>query len=206
MESTTEDDYGKLTTGNDTECPSKQLEVSLLRTHDLTIRMGSHLAVDRCDLDVRPGRDSTAFLGRNGAGKNEYIRCDHGILKAGFRGSIELVGTTRRIGNQQKRLIGLCFPRNSFSSTWNDFGQRSANLSADCSDLGRVERPIVERARPACDSEDRAHLSVACKSSWRSRSRWLTVPEDFDSRDEPTAGLDPVAPARISRHQSRQQA
>lgn len=52
----------------------------MIRTEQLTKRYGSFTAVDRLDLDIRPG-ELFAFLGPNGAGKTTTIKLLTGLLK-----------------------------------------------------------------------------------------------------------------------------
>jgi ABC-2 type transport system ATP-binding protein len=62
----------------------------VIRTHALTKRFGSTLAVDSIDLDVREG-DVYGFLGANGSGKTTSVRCLLGLVLA-TSGEIELFG------------------------------------------------------------------------------------------------------------------
>jgi ABC-type multidrug transport system ATPase subunit len=62
----------------------------VIRTHALTKRYGSTLAVDSIDLDVREG-DVYGFLGANGSGKTTSVRCLLGLVLA-TSGEIELLG------------------------------------------------------------------------------------------------------------------
>ena len=62
----------------------------MIRTHQLTKRFGSLVAVDSVDLDVRPG-DIYGFLGANGSGKTTTVRMLLGLVLA-TSGQIELFG------------------------------------------------------------------------------------------------------------------
>lgn len=62
----------------------------MIRTHALTKRYGSVLAVDAVDLDVREG-DVYGFLGANGSGKTTSVRLMLGLVLA-TSGEIELLG------------------------------------------------------------------------------------------------------------------
>ena len=55
--------------------------MSLLETHDLTIRFGGHVAVDRVTAEFRAGT-LTAIVGPNGAGKTTYFNLISGQLQA----------------------------------------------------------------------------------------------------------------------------
>ncbi len=62
----------------------------MIRTHELTKRFGSVLAVDHVDLDVREG-DIYGFLGANGSGKTTSVRLILGLVLA-TSGEVELLG------------------------------------------------------------------------------------------------------------------
>jgi ABC-2 type transport system ATP-binding protein len=62
----------------------------MIRTHALTKRFGSILAVDHVDLDVRPG-DRYGLLGPNGSGKTTVVRLLLGLIFA-TSGTCEVLG------------------------------------------------------------------------------------------------------------------
>jgi len=62
----------------------------VLETHDLTIRFGGHVAVDRVSCAFRAGT-LTAIVGPNGAGKTTYFNLISGQLKE-TRGRVSLYG------------------------------------------------------------------------------------------------------------------
>jgi len=62
----------------------------MIKTHELTKRFGSILAVDRLDLDVREG-DIYGFLGANGSGKTTTVRMLLGLVLA-TSGDITVLG------------------------------------------------------------------------------------------------------------------
>jgi ABC-type multidrug transport system ATPase subunit len=62
----------------------------VIRTHGLTKRFGSVLAVDGIDLDVRAG-DIYGFLGANGSGKTTTVRMLLGLVLA-TSGEMEVLG------------------------------------------------------------------------------------------------------------------
>ena len=62
----------------------------VLRTYDLTKHYGSRVAVDRLNLEVRPG-EIVGFLGPNGAGKTTSIRMILGLI-APTGGRVEVFG------------------------------------------------------------------------------------------------------------------
>ena len=62
----------------------------VLQTHDLTVRFGGHVAVDRVSAAFHAGT-LTAIVGPNGAGKTTYFNLISGQLKA-TSGSVHLEG------------------------------------------------------------------------------------------------------------------
>lgn len=71
--------------------------------HELTVRYGAHVAVDRLSLEVRPG-EILGLLGSNGAGKSSTIKAVVGLLKPAD-GGISVFGldpVTRGIGAKER--------------------------------------------------------------------------------------------------------
>ncbi len=64
--------------------------MSLLATHELTVRFGGHVAVNGVSCSFRPGT-LTAIVGPNGAGKTTYFNLISGQLKA-TAGTVTLDG------------------------------------------------------------------------------------------------------------------
>ena len=81
-----------------------------LETHDLTIRFGGHVAVDRVSCAFRPGT-LTAIVGPNGAGKTTYFNLISGQLKE-TGGRVSLYGediTGLAAPQRTRRGIGRAF-------------------------------------------------------------------------------------------------
>lgn len=174
----------------DPETTQPDVPVSMLRTHDLTIRYGANLAVERLSLSVQRG-EIYGFLGRNGAGKTSTIRAIMGILKADS-GSIEFAGLqTRRIGNTQKRLIGYVSQEQFFYPwmTCQRIGKFVGGLFPTW-DAGEYDRLLTVLDLPA--NRKIAHLSGGMKVKLALALALAHRPEIL-ILDEPTAGLDPVA-------------
>ncbi|HVZ43480.1 MAG TPA: ABC transporter ATP-binding protein [Ramlibacter sp.] len=78
----------------------------MLATHDLTIRFGGHVAVDRVTCAFQPGT-LTAIVGPNGAGKTTYFNLISGQLKASG-GTVTLDGRDlSRLPPSQRTRAGL---------------------------------------------------------------------------------------------------
>ena len=162
----------------------------ILRTRDLRLSYGRHLAVDGLSLNVRRG-EIYGFLGRNGAGKTSTIRMIMGIGVADA-GTIEFNGQVlRRIGNNEKRQIGYV-SQEQFFYPW-----------MTCQRIGK----FVGGLFPTWDSDEFlrlmtvldlplkrkiAHLSGGMKVKLALALALSHRPEIL-VLDEPTAGLDPVA-------------
>jgi ABC-2 type transport system ATP-binding protein len=167
-----------------------EVQSVVLRTHDLTLRYGSNLAVDRLSLTVRRG-EIYGFLGRNGAGKTSTIRSIMGICHADS-GTIEFNGQRRRrIGNAEKRLIGYVSQEQFFYPwmTCNRIGRFVGGLFPTW-DTAEYERLLSVLDLPP----DRkiSHLSGGMKVKLALALALAHRPEIL-ILDEPTAGLDPVA-------------
>jgi branched-chain amino acid transport system ATP-binding protein len=77
-----------------------------LETHDLTIRFGGHVAVDRVSCAFRPGT-LTAIVGPNGAGKTTYFNLISGQLKE-TGGRVSLYGEDiTKLGAPQRTRRGI---------------------------------------------------------------------------------------------------
>jgi ABC-2 type transport system ATP-binding protein len=162
----------------------------VLRTHELTLRYGSNLAVDRLSLTVRRG-EIYGFLGRNGAGKTSTIRSIMGISHADS-GTIEFNGARlKRIGNREKRLIGYVSQEQFFYPwmTCNRIGRFVGGLFPTW-DATEYQRLLSVLDLPP----DRkvSHLSGGMKVKLALALALAHRPEIL-ILDEPTAGLDPVA-------------
>ncbi|HEX4927167.1 MAG TPA: ABC transporter ATP-binding protein [Burkholderiales bacterium] len=86
------------------------MEHPVLETHDLTVRFGGHVAVDRVSCAFRAGT-LTAIVGPNGAGKTTYFNLISGQLRA-TSGRVSLYGedlTALSAPQRARRGIGRAF-------------------------------------------------------------------------------------------------
>lgn len=169
---------------------SLQSDDFILRTHDLRLSYGRHVAVDGLSLKVRRG-EIYGFLGRNGAGKTSTIRMIMGIGVADA-GTIEFNGETlRRIGNDQKRQIGYVSQEQFFYPwmTCQRIGKFVGGLFPTW-DSGEFLRLMTVLDLPP--NRKIAHLSGGMKVKLALALALSHRPEIL-VLDEPTAGLDPVA-------------
>ena len=135
----------------------------MIRTENLTMRFGDHLAVDALDLDVRPG-EIYGFLGPNGAGKTTTIHM-RSICPADQRAGLRVrraararlvrlpaaIGVVAEEPAELSRMTGwelvryfarLCARRPSRSRAWTSCSTRSTS--------GRSAMPPRATTRAAC--------------------------------------------------------
>jgi ABC-type multidrug transport system ATPase subunit len=124
----------------------------MIKTENLTKRYQNHLAVDRLNLDVRPG-EIYGFLGPNGAGKTTTIHMLLGLISP-TSGRLLVLGET--IGPYDfafKRQVGVVAEEpieDSKMSGWEP-GPRSAWTSySTCSTYGRCAMAWPATTRAAC--------------------------------------------------------
>jgi branched-chain amino acid transport system ATP-binding protein len=128
-------------------------EHPVLETHDLTIRFGGHVAVDRVSCAFRPGT-LTAIVGPNGAGKTTYFNLISGQLKASA-GHVSLFGED--IGalsapQRTKRGIGRAFqltnlfPRLSVLENVRLAAQARAGVGRDLFSMWSSHVELIEKA------------------------------------------------------------
>jgi len=128
-------------------------EHPVLETHDLTIRLGGHVAVDGVSCAFRPGT-LTAIVGPNGAGKTTYFNLISGQLKASA-GRVSLFGED--IGalsapQRTKRGIGRAFqltnlfPRLSVLENVRLAVQARAGLGKDLFSMWSSHVELIEKA------------------------------------------------------------
>ena len=128
-------------------------EHPVLETHDLTIRFGGHVAVNRVSCAFRPGT-LTAIVGPNGAGKTTYFNLISGQLQA-TGGRVSLCGEdvselsaparTRRGIGRAFQLTNL-FPRLTVLENVRLAVQARAGVGKDVFSMWRSHTELIERA------------------------------------------------------------
>lgn len=161
----------------------------------LTKRYGAKLAVDRLDLDVRPG-EIFGYLGSNGAGKSTTIRMLSGIL-APTAGEAWIAGrSVRREPEAIKQEIG--YMSQAFGLYRDLTVSENLTFFAGLRFAGRREqRARVERSLTRFGlTRERRTLAANLSGGWKQRLA-LACAVVHDPRlvflDEPTAGIDPVS-------------
>jgi branched-chain amino acid transport system ATP-binding protein len=181
--------------------------MSLLATHDLTIRFGGHVAVNAVTCTFQPGT-LTAIVGPNGAGKTTYFNLISGQLNASA-GSVTLNGRELSgLSASQRTRAGLgrafqltnLFPRLSVlenvrlavQATRAGRHGRGLNLWSIWSDHGDLVTRADEILRAVALS-DKAHELVASLPHGDQRKLEVALLMGLESQvfmfDEPTAGM-----------------
>ncbi|MBF6424701.1 ABC transporter ATP-binding protein [Nocardia cyriacigeorgica] len=166
---------------------------SIVRTTELTKRYGTHLAVDRVDMRVRPG-EIYGFLGPNGAGKTTTLRMLVGLI-APSGGSATVLGHAPGDPAVVRR-IGVLIEGPGFYPYLS--GRDNLLVMARYRGLGRAEvDEALDRVGLAARAGDRYRTySLGMKQRLGVGAALLGRP-DLLILDEPTNGLDPAGMAEM---------
>lgn len=168
----------------------------ILKTHKLSKKYGSQLAVNNVTMTVRKG-DIYGFIGKNGAGKTTLIRMITGLIhKTG--GEIELLGTSSdNTINQARTMVGSLVEIPAF------YGTMSARENLEVSRLVRniAGKQCIEEVLELVDLKGAGNkkvknFSLGMKQRLGIANALLGNPR-FLILDEPTNGLDPVSIVEI---------
>lgn len=174
-----------------TTTSSSQAGETVLRTYDLTKHYGSHVAVNRLNLEIRRG-EIVGFLGPNGAGKTTSIRMLLGLI-APTAGRVEVFGhdlVTKRASLLPRIGALVETPALYLHLTGRE------NLGAVGAVLGGVSRQriqaVLEQVGLQARQKDRVRTySLGMKQRLGVGIALLNNP-DLLILDEPANGLDPV--------------
>lgn len=168
----------------------------LLRTHALTKRFGSLVAVDSLDLEVRSG-EVHGFLGPNGSGKSVTVGMIMGLLKP-TAGWVELFGKPLAVhGHALLTRVGAIIETPAFYP----YLSGRDNLRAIALATGGVSEHRVDETLSLVGLSERAQssyqtYSLGMKQRLGIASTLLTDPSVV-ILDEPTNGLDPAGQREI---------
>lgn len=175
----------------------------ILKTTDLTVRFGGHVAVDHVSCEFHTG-ELTAIVGPNGAGKTTYFNLISGQIPAS-EGRVELNGQDiTRLGVSKRCDLGIgrafqltnLFPNLNVLENVRLVIQSKAkrgfnmfSLASDHDDLTQPAEEIVERVRLT----SQAHQIVSELSHGDQRKLEVALLIALDPAvymfDEPTAGM-----------------
>jgi ABC-2 type transport system ATP-binding protein len=154
----------------------------LLAARGVTRRFGDHVALQRTDLDVRPG-EALALVGPNGAGKSTLLAILAGALEPS-EGTVERADGVRSGWMPQRPAhYGRLSPRQNLELF---AGLEGAGDPAEL--LARLELPTDDRPSASLSVGNRQRLDLAI--SLLSDPHVLLL-------DEPTAALDPRQRRRL---------
>ena len=178
-------------------------EHPVLETHDLTIRFGGHVAVNKVSCAFRPGT-LTAIVGPNGAGKTTYFNLISGQLRAtGWRVSLFGDDISELSAPQRtKRGIGRAFqltnlfPRLSVLENVRLAVQARAGVGGDLFSLWGSHTELIEKAEhflhrvALAEKRDTAASTLPHGDQRKLEVAILLALEpDVFMFDEPTAGM-----------------
>ncbi|NEW27608.1 ABC transporter ATP-binding protein [Nocardia cyriacigeorgica] len=166
---------------------------SIVVTTKLTKRYGTHLAVDRVDMRVRPG-EIYGFLGPNGAGKTTTLRMLVGLI-APSSGSATVLGQAPGDPTVVRR-VGVLIEGPGFYPYLS--GRDNLLVMARYRGLGRAQvAEALQRVGLAGRADDRYRTySLGMKQRLGVGAALLGRP-DLLILDEPTNGLDPAGMAEM---------
>ncbi len=178
-------------------------EHPVLETHDLSIRFGGHVAVNRVSCAFRPGT-LTAIVGPNGAGKTTYFNLISGQLPASA-GTVKLFGedvTAMAAPQRTRRGLGRAFqltnlfPQLSVIENVRLAVQSRAAMGLNLFSLWSGHIELIERAEHCLHRvalADRRDMLASALPHGDQRKLEVAIllalePEIF-MFDEPTAGM-----------------
>ncbi len=168
-------------------------ESPVIQARSVTRRFGSLVAVNKVDLEVRPG-EIFGFLGPNGAGKSTLIRIIIGLLQPSS-GSLKTLGfTIPRESESLRSRVG--YMTQKFSLFEDLSVEENLDFAAEIFGIGsrerhdRVERALTEYGLLARRDQRPATLSGGWKQRLALATATIHDPELL-VLDEPTAGVDP---------------
>jgi phosphate transport system ATP-binding protein len=203
-----------VTVQRDMSAPSLAVDAGApnkMTTHDLSVRYGETMALDRIALDI-PERRVTALIGPSGCGKSTFLRClnrmndtirgvrvDGRVLLDGddiYADDVDPVLLRRRVGMVFQKSNP--FPKSIFDNV--AFGPRIHGLR-DSVELREIVEKSLRQAALWEEVEDRLDQSALELSGGQQQrlciARALAVEPEVLLMDEPASALDPIATAKV---------
>lgn len=168
---------------------------AVIRAEELTKRFGDRVAVDRINLEVRPG-EIFGFLGPNGAGKTTTIAMLLGLIRPTSGRAFILGHDIQQAAEAALREVGAMIEAPAFYPYLSGRDNlrvlaRAAGLPDSSADEALAQVDLVSRARDRFSTYSqgmRQRLGIAAALLHRPRLIML---------DEPTNGLDPAGQLEI---------
>jgi phosphate transport system ATP-binding protein len=182
-----------------------------MTTHDLVVRYGETVALDRVSLEIRE-HEVTALIGPSGCGKSTFLRClnrmNDTIRGVSVEGRVLLDGDdvyARHVDPVLlRRRVGMVFQKsNPFPKSIFDnvaFGPRIHGLRDPVTLREIVERSLRQAALwdEVRDRLDQSALELSGGQQQRlCIARALAVEPEVLLMDEPASALDPIATAKV---------
>ncbi len=182
---------------------------AVLRTQDLNVYYGSHLAVKNVSLDI-PEKKVIAFIGPSGCGKSTVLRCFNRmndlVSSARIEGKVTYRG--RNIYDQKLdpvRLrcnIGMVFQRaNPFPKSIYENIAWGARLNGYRGDLDQLVEESLKKAAVWEDVKDKLQESGLALSGGQQQrlciARAIAVQPEVILMDEPCSALDPISTLKV---------
>ena len=172
----------------------------MLRATGLTKRYGTHTALDRLDLDIRPG-DIYCLLGANGAGKTTTINLFLNFIQPSD-GTVEINGVdVTRFPVASKQFVAYIPEQVTLYGTLS--GLENLRFFAGLALGFELPKPrLLELMTQVGLDHGAADKRVSGYSKGMRQKVWIAVAMAKDAKalllDEPTSGLDPHAADEFS--------
>jgi phosphate transport system ATP-binding protein len=192
-------------------CRREAVDTGRLALHELTVRYGTRVALDRVTLAFPP-RAVTALIGPSGCGKTTLLRAANRLIEqtpgAQLEGRVELDGENVRAPEVDvaalRQRVGMVFQRwTPFRSSVYDnvaYGARLSGVVAGV-ELDAVVESALRRASLWDEVRDRLRDGARTLSEGQQQrlciARALAPEPEVLLLDEPTSALDPGATQRI---------
>ncbi|MEG3438822.1 phosphate ABC transporter ATP-binding protein PstB [Pannus brasiliensis CCIBt3594] len=182
---------------------------AVLRSKDLNVYYGSHLAVRNVNLDI-PEKKAIAFIGPSGCGKSTVLRCFNRMNdlirsariegRVTFRGKDIYGANVDPVGLRSR--IGMVFQKpNPFPKSIYENIAFGARLNGYRGDMDQLVEESLRRAVLWDDVKDKLKQSGLALSGGQQQrlciARAIAIQPEVVLMDEPCAALDPISTLKI---------
>ncbi|WP_013323545.1 phosphate ABC transporter ATP-binding protein PstB [Gloeothece verrucosa] len=192
---------------------------AVLRTKNLNVYYGSHLAVKNVSLDI-PEKQVVAFIGPSGCGKSTVLRCFNRmndlVSSAKIEGKVTFKGRDiydSKIDPVRLRCrIGMVFQKaNPFPKSIYDNIAWGARLNGITQDMDQVVEESLKKAALWEEVKDKLRQSGLALSGGQQQrlciARAIAIKPEVILMDEPCSALDPISTIKVEEtlHELKQQ-